>query len=282
MSTEEIKKTTRVAFVGNSIIYFNDCPRFFQNMVNDSGGNVLQQDSCLKGGATLKSLWTDGNGMDNKFGISPNAKDETTGIYDVGSPTVQELLSSQKWDYVVINDYTQQPARDASRQESLEILKEKYCSVIRDSGAIPILLQTAAYRYENIKNTEDLGSASNFTKLLQEGLELYMDMMQNELPKDQKPCMAPMGNAYLHIHDQNMELWETLFCADNFHPTPSGTWLEACVLYCTIFACAPPKYNPKWWNNQRYQNMDDPHPPKPTEENAEKIRKYVMEAMNVM
>ena len=53
--------TTRVAFLGNSIIYYNDCPSF---LVNLSKGHVnIHQDSCLRGGTNLQQLWEQGNGM---------------------------------------------------------------------------------------------------------------------------------------------------------------------------------------------------------------------------
>ena len=60
----------RVAYLGNSIQYFNDCPRFLTNL---SQGAIAQQDSCLRGGASLVTLWTKGNGMQHKF-ATMNAK----------------------------------------------------------------------------------------------------------------------------------------------------------------------------------------------------------------
>ena len=45
----------RVAFIGNSIQYYNDCPRFVANL--SSHRIILHQDSYLRGGANLSELW---------------------------------------------------------------------------------------------------------------------------------------------------------------------------------------------------------------------------------
>lgn len=53
--------------------------------------------------------------------------------------------------------------------------------------------------------------------------------------------MAPVGTAFLHVHDNDRALWEKLFDPfDNFHPSPSGTFLQVCVLHCTMFGRPPP------------------------------------------
>ena len=113
------ERSTRVAFLGNSILYFNDCPRLLQHMM---GSDSMIQESCLRGGASLSSLWNKGNGMRNMFRC-PNSRivrnrknkensnsddEEEEYEYDIGAPAVKELLSDERgWDFVVMNDYTQ-------------------------------------------------------------------------------------------------------------------------------------------------------------------------------
>eukprot|EP00957_Ditylum_brightwellii_P171565 13061583-Ditylum_brightwellii.AAC.1 len=41
--------------------------------------------------------------------------------YDIGAPTVDALLSKQ-WDFVVMNDFTQAPARQSYREASSRAL----------------------------------------------------------------------------------------------------------------------------------------------------------------
>ena len=85
----------RVAFIGNSMFYVNDIPRFMEELSQ----STMIQDSCLHGGRTLRSLLRRGNGMYFKF-KSSNAKintttsDTTTTVttYDWGQCTVPQLL----------------------------------------------------------------------------------------------------------------------------------------------------------------------------------------------
>ena len=91
----------RVAFLGNSIQYYNDTPRFLANL---GRGSISHPDSCYRGGASLLSLWEDGNGMKRKF-ATPNAETSRTTVdgkevvvYDVGAPTVRSLLSGRDVD----------------------------------------------------------------------------------------------------------------------------------------------------------------------------------------
>lgn len=55
------------------------------------------------------------------------------------------------------------------------------------------------------------------------------------------PRMAPVGTAYLRVHDDDPVAWGALFDPiDHFHPSPSGTFLQGCVLHWTMFGRPPP------------------------------------------
>jgi hypothetical protein len=356
-----------LAFLGNSMLYFNDCPRLVERLLlvllptaaKTTGGGVddnddddvtvfvVHQDSCLRGGATLSSLWTQGNGMLKKFrtahqaakkkkktasrdkqGDNKNGDDEEEEEeeYDIGAPTVTELIQSQQawWrqqqrqqqqdqeecaaggspknvpketttTFIIINDHTQHPAREATRQESLQVLKSLYAPLIYGSNnsnnnnnnnskddssssssspsravvpaVVVIFIQTPAYKLVNMRHTEDLGSFDNFTERVAQGVAQYAQLMrrerrdymkrhqqQDEDDKDNKTMtmaagndnkndddddedwcrVAPVGQAYQYLRETNVTLWEKLYSWDNFHPSPHGTWLQACILYCTI------------------------------------------------
>jgi lysophospholipase L1-like esterase len=255
----------RVAFLGNSIIYFNDCPRLLEHMLQSRYSSVVQ-DSCLRGGASLPSLWKDGNGMRNKFGGSEQAKRED-GSLDFGAATVQDLLAPNKnWNFVVMNDYTQAPARPENRLASIEALEQFYGPLLQSNT--PILLQTAAYRRPTM-GSDDLGTVPEFTAKLKEGYELYATTLKQFSP-DAK--VAPVGDAFLHVHDTATELWNKLFYIDDFHPSPHGTWLEACVLYCTMTGEAPPTFQSQWFETARYMQPNEHTCPLPSAEDAESLR----------
>jgi hypothetical protein len=256
----------RMAFCGNSILYYNDCPRLLQQMVETAfPAATVVQDSCLRGGANLYSLFERGNGMGTKFGPS----------YDIGQPTVSQLLQSHSsgWQFVVINDHTQAPAREATARKSQTALVESYVPLL--NGAIPILIQTPAYRKRGINDSDDLGDFDNMTRLLREGLESYLTV----LPPNINARIAPVGEAYRLIRQRgDTDLWKRLYCWDDFHPSP-----QACVIFCTMFGQPPPPYNAQWWERSRYMQPPDEMPlPLPTDEEARHLWYVACEVTGVI
>lgn len=236
-----------VAFLGNSILYFNDTPRFLVNLSNNDSDviKIQHQNSCLRGGTTLTELYQLGNGMKRHGFATENALMEN-GEYDVGSPTVQELLQSKekKWDFVVMNEHTQAPARQSTREEFKLTLLQQYAPLIsaNNNGATIIFVETAAYRLPGINNSEDLGTTQQFQQKVREGIQSYIStLLDDAATTNLSARMAPVGTAYLHVHNDNHDLWQKLFDPwDNFHPSPTGTFLQGCVLYCTMFGSTPP------------------------------------------
>jgi hypothetical protein len=248
----ERKRGARVAFVGNSIQYFNDTPRFLtrlsrhaHSLLADKPFNAFieHQDSCFRGGTNLVELWQRGNGM-LKHGYASEAAitgidEDGNSVYDVGALTVEDLLQHE-WDFIVFNDHTQGPARKNTRDATIDVLVNKYIPLIAKSKAVPIIIETAAYRYEGINNSQDLGTTIEFQKKVRDGILCYIDVLDSELPSV-RPKIAPVGAAFLHVQKENVGLWEQLFDSfDNFHPSPKGTFLQGCVLFYTMFGSSPP------------------------------------------
>ena len=261
-----INNVVNVAHLGNSIQYYNDLPRFLQNMIVSSRySDMYYQNSCLRGGATLASLWEKGNGMRTKFGGPEN---------DIGAATVTELLSSSlyadndnqsAWNYIILNDHTQSPARESKRNASLLALKEHYMPLFPTQATV-IFIQTAAYKYPAIHDSEGLGDFDTFTNLVWDGLQHYIELLPNSK-------IAPVGDAFRLVQKQDETLWAKLYARDDFHPSPHGTYLEACVLFCTMFSKRPPIYNQNWWHTARYMQPPDLEPlPLPTDDEANVLR----------
>ena len=297
----------QLAFLGNSMFYYHDCPRLLEQMLKAAASSSdIQQDSCLRGGATLSSLWVEGNGMMSKF-ASPAAlllADSLKGmfiqdqLYDVGAPSPYVLLSHDMenpyylpsrhssseqrtwsdnkpyyWDFVLFNDHTQYPARDETRQDTLKVLQEHYLPLLKPQTTV-IFVQTPAYQVPGLRDTDDLGDFSNFTSRLLQGYEIY----QQTVLQVGIPCrIAPVGNAYQYVKEKVDEtLWNKLYNrVDHFHPSPHGTWLQACVLYATITQqpMPPAVYRLEWWKQARYrQPLEQNLEPIPTLEEAETLR----------
>lgn len=294
-SATSTAKGIKVAHIGNSIQYYNDCPRLLERMFKAYYGpdgpenninNVVVQDSCLRGGASLVSLPTKGNGMATKF-ATPNAL-RPDGTYDIGSPTVQDLLTSNSWDFVIMNDHTQSPARLDSRKNTLKALETVYLPLLQTldpPNPVVVFLMTAAYR-KPVKDADELGSFDEFTEKLQEGYSQYQQMIPNSK-------VAPVGLAYQYVRnnypkvdtdgdDSSIFSWEWLYARDDFHPSPHGTLLEAFVLFATIVGEEPPTYDPSWWDTARYMQPPDVEPlPLPTPEEAALLQGVACAICNV-
>ncbi|CAB9516449.1 expressed unknown protein [Seminavis robusta] len=280
----------RIACLGNSIQYYNDCPRLLERMLQEAAGGYydeVYQNSCLRGGASIISLWEQGNGMRNKFRTHNALRPD--GSYDIGAPTVKSLLEdkdhNKRFDFVVINDHTQSPAREASRTETVNLLKEDYVPLMVQSGATPVFLQTAAYRKVDIRGTSDLGDFDHYTKLLTEGYLLYKEKVDQAMKElnplsTQSTRIAPVGLAYARIYHSDQELWKQLYDGDNFHPSPHGTLLQAFVLYITMTQQEPPtSYDAAtWWERARRMQPPLEFPlPLPTKDDAEVLRKVAID-----
>mmetsp|Transcript_6123 Transcript_6123/g.8808 ORF Transcript_6123/g.8808 Transcript_6123/m.8808 type:complete len:314 (+) Transcript_6123:50-991(+) len=297
-SFTESKNEIRVAHLGNSIQYFNDLPRLLEHMLKTTF-DVVHQDSCLRGGASLPSLWREGNGMATKF-HTDNAR-RPDGTYDIGQPTVHALLTKgidsnqsthdqnhhKPFDFVIMNDYTQAPARKNTMEATLEALRVHYGPLLKKQQQkllesrghkqiTPVFVQTWAYR-KTSKGSEDLGTVEQFTAKLENGYQNYVNYLRNDFGL-KRTTMAPVGMVFLWMYHHRPKLWENLFYKDDFHPSPHGTWLEACVLYMTLTdgLFPPPLFNPYWFETARYMMPpEEGQLPLPTSEEAEEIRSVV-------
>lgn len=273
--------TIKVAFVGNSILFFNDCPRLVQQMLETNFATVIQN-SCLRGGASLVSLWKDGNGMHKVYRHADGSFHD-----DVGAPTVKALFEQDQWNFVILNDQTQAPCRQSTKQATKKILEEQYAALLEASGACPIFLQTAAYREKGLEKSDDLGDFEEFSDRLQVGYREYAQFIRTQSSSSTAllPCrVAPVGEAVRWLYRHDPALWQKVYAPDGFHFSPLGTWLEACVLYCTLIHEFPPDLDPAWWNNCRRvvrsnkvvvleEKDDDDALVYPTEEEASELRR---------
>jgi hypothetical protein len=304
------KSHINVAFLGDSLMYFNDLPRFVQALGTSLGNCSIYQNSCLRGGASLKGLFHKGNAMQDKF-HTPNAiisiqnqtetKQDHT-IYDYGACTVTQLLtgvaplvhephpvsihsqnhdpcfedpvyaayadnyfrqiflghdttidgdttttsaSTFSWDFAVLNDAVDNPARRQSRQKGLHTLKHDYIPLFQQSKVIPIFLWTHAYHAWEISAQHwaapSLTDIANATSLTGVGYRAYARLVSSHLPSFQQARIAPAALAFLTVYEENRTMWTQLFnIADHVHSSPAGTFLEGLVVYHTMTGQLPP------------------------------------------
>ncbi len=301
-----------VAFIGNSMTYYNDLPRFLETLSQ----NHLTQKSCLHGDASLTRILQTGSGMSEKFRTA-NALDHNQ-MYDLGACTVKQLLlgrdedlelqvrtnvseglrndgtnpclqdpsyltyvdnhvfeETPTYNYIVLNDNTRNPGREATRRAGLRILESHYVPWFLETGATPVLFDTHAY----VDNTTEFVDVPTFTSLTYEGYKQYLTLISQQLPASQAPRLAPVGLAFLTVWEERRDLWHKLFHNfDHKHASPLGTFLTGAVMHYTLFGEMPAKriMLPKskdmselWAHARVMQEADQPPNPFPSFEEAE-------------
>jgi hypothetical protein len=192
------------------------------------------------------------------------------------------------WDYVVINDNTLYPARPDTRRQSLRALERHYIPWLIEAGSIPVFIWTYAYSVTNnsmscgnrgggggggrreSRDMTGLEDIAEFTGLTGAGYREYAELLATHLPSTQLPRIAPVGLAYLVVHDEDHEAWRALFHCDGLHASPSGTFLQGCIIYHTLFGRMPDRGamlrgdTTMLWNRARMmQHAWDPPNPYP-------------------
>jgi hypothetical protein len=271
-----------VAHVGNSIQCYSDTPRLLQQMLQ-TRFLLAFQDSMIRPGGTFKSMLLRGNNFIERVNIT--AATLPDGTVDLGAPDVTTLFAERSWDFVVMNDRTTQAAQTEDREESLFWLETGYAPIF-PSNAQAVFIQTAADRVEdNRDSTNGMGDFDEFTSATREGYQAYADLFHSlSIPA----IIAPVGDAYGVVRETlGEDMFDMLYSPDNIHPSPHGTWLQCCLLYCMMIGEEPPTYEAAWWYSARFVEERDrvSNPfiviPFPTDAEAEDLRQVAIGMCNL-
>ena len=165
----------RIAFLGNSITYYNDLVHLVQLSLETEREVVVG--ACLRGGQSLASLMEKGGEL--------TKTQDWIGGRDMHASVEELLRHPQGWDFIVFQDHTQGPAREddlpaiveactpkeVSRGRGLASLREQYAPLFRaveeTSGRRPTLVvyETWGYRAD-AKGSEEIGDFPTFTAKL--------------------------------------------------------------------------------------------------------------------
>jgi len=192
---------TRVLFIGNSYTYANDLPGTFAELAR-AGGHEVETGMLASGGATL----------------ADHAADAAT----------MQRLGSSRWDHVVLQEQSEIPAIRGVRAQQMYPAARSLVGDVRATGARPMLLVTWAHRDGWPEN-----GLPNYAAM-QDGIDAGYGSIARELAVPE----APVGYVWAQVRRDHPEvdLWQ----ADGSHPSVSGTYLAACVLYASIFRQRPP------------------------------------------
>jgi hypothetical protein len=181
-----------------------------------------------------------------------------------------------RWDFVLLNDNTRSPCCTTQRGASMELLEDVYLPWFEEIQATPIFMVTYSY-WASKRDMSGLTDIPTFASLTYNGYQDYYQLAKTYLPSALKPRIAPVGLAFLLVWEENPSLWEDLMHYDEIHLSPSGTFLEACVVYHTIFGTLPDPSvfqghdgpNQLWQYARRMAPIEDVFKPLPTRQVAE-------------
>ena len=192
--------TTDILCIGNSFTYFSNTPSLMKEIAW-SQGHYFNVKASIKGGQTLEQ--------------------------HTGRILTRHLAEAGGYDYVILQDQSQNPAKYASDPVKHADVAEGYmniCSLVlpHSPGCKVILEQTWAYPGNKHGGFEDF---HNFTRKLEEGAEA--------MAAQNGASVSPIGNAYKIIWDEKRKEIR-LFDSDSKHQSHYGSYLKACVNYLMI------------------------------------------------
>lgn len=205
----------RVLFLGNSLIFFNDMPKIFEDLCVYEG-IPLEVDSVTQGSCTMSLLAT----TETNIGLQAYNK-----------------LTSEEWDYVII-----EPSRRATPFEDTIFEAELEAAVVldqlaRDAGAETLIYsvwglnkgETGVYQqvgYDSIKTgTHPITRSAHCNYM-----SYFCDAVSEKLG-GRKIIKAGYAFENSIANFPSINLYHT----DNQHPNPTGSYLVACTIFDTIF-----------------------------------------------
>lgn len=145
-------------------------------------------------------------------------------------PTISKIFS-QQWDVVVLQDQSEEPAFDPSQVDTqVYPYAHRLDSMIYANNHCTqaLFMMTWGHANGDTPNCPVYPPVCTYDGM-QAGLRRsYLAMAQNN-----NGAVAPVGAAWKVVRDSFPTLW--LYQPDSTHPLVSGSYLEACVLYNSIF-----------------------------------------------
>ncbi|MGV6861053.1 MAG: DUF4886 domain-containing protein [Putridiphycobacter sp.] len=196
--------TKKVLFIGNSYTYVNDLPSLIDSLANHANADLIK-DQSTPGGYTLNQHST--------------------------NTTTLSKISSDNWDYVVIQEQSQYPSFPYSQvQNEVYPYAKILCDSVRAATpcAIPLFFNTWGRR----DGDPQWDSINTFEKMNNRLYNSYAYMANINSGK-----LSPIGIGFRHVYDDlSTPIAHTaLYASDGSHPSIYGSYLAACIFYNMIF-----------------------------------------------
>jgi len=187
-----------ILFLGNSFTNTNNLPHMLTKIAGSAGVEIFTA-SVLKGGAFLHNF--------------------TDPAHEL-SAQLAEVYPTRKWDYIVLQDHAFNPAKDPEDflDSAATLCAQMQC------GAQFLFYSTWPYR----TNTAILDSIGLTYTAMLDGLTSSYQKAADTLGG----IRVPVGNAFALSTQVNTDI--DLYRPDDYHPSPCGTYLAACLFFKAI------------------------------------------------
>ncbi len=194
---------TRVLFIGNSLTSANDLPGAVTELAK-ARGHTLECEAHVPGGYRLSQHAT--------------------------TPGLLEKIKQGGWDFVILQEQSQLPAfAESQLQAEMYPYAQKLSELVRQGSpkAQVVFYMTMAKKNGDQMNSKFVPEVATYQGMQDRIIASYTQMAQQNQAR-----LAPVGLVWKKVH---MNQPSFALYADETHPSPTGTYLAACVLYATIF-----------------------------------------------
>lgn len=193
---------TSVLFIGNSYTGVNDLPNTLRQLAL-SLGDTMAVASSAPGGYTLFQ-------------------------HSTYAPTLA-AIQSQPWDYVVLQEQSQLGALPLA-VTTTELGAAALVEAIEENWecTYPVFYMTWGRQNGDAQNCASFPFMCTY-----DGMQQGLRSNYIALAEQSDGYAAPVGAAWKVVRDTQPGI--NLYDTDGSHPSPAGTYLAACVFYCTLY-----------------------------------------------
>ncbi|MCB9169074.1 MAG: hypothetical protein H6594_01845 [Flavobacteriales bacterium] len=193
----------RVLFIGNSYTYVNDLPNTLAQLALSMGDTIIAAMSA-PGGYTLQQ--------------------------HASYPPTLNLIASQAWDFVVVQEQSQIPSFPIAQVQSDCF---PFAAALVDTIHAHYPCTEAVFYMTWGRESGDALNCPNWPPVCTySGMQALLRERYLQMAVDNDAFCAPVGAAWKMVRDA----WPAidLYAADGSHPSPAGTYLAACTMYATM------------------------------------------------
>ena len=153
-------------------------------------------------------------------------------IKHLNTPKTTKLIENGDWDVVVFQEQSQTPACPGRLRKLFMKGASGLHKLTKKNDAKMVFFNTWGYLNGDKRNYAD-DTYWQMQKRLNEGYNAAANKFDAQL--------APVGSAYNELKKTNPKLWTQLYQADGSHPSRTGAYLAAIVIYSRLFEVDPQK-----------------------------------------